>query len=135
MSVIQQKIAKLTKNVTYFKKCIGVAKQHIATLQQALIALNSELFSLATKQRAEKSKSYTYSPNEFLAKVFKHFPNQWLSTNEIMIKTFELEGYTPDKSDFHSIVIAFAHALRRLHSRGIIENIAGVVKIRRLNGS
>lgn len=127
MSAIQQKIAKLTQDVTYFERCIEVAKQHIATLQQALIALNSEPFSLATKQRGEKSKSYTYSPNEFIAKVFKRFPNQWLSTNEIMIKAFELEGYTPDKSDFHSIVIAFAHALRRLHSQGIIEkhSIAG----------
>lgn len=92
-----------------------------------MIALNSEPFSLATKQRGEKSKSYTYSPNEFIAKVFKRFPNQWLSTNEIMIKAFELEGYTPDKSDFQSIVIAFSHALRRLHSQGIIEkhSIAG----------
>ncbi|OOF71759.1 hypothetical protein BKG91_07990 [Rodentibacter caecimuris] len=44
-----------------------------------------------------------------------------------MIKAFELEGYTPDKSDFQSIVIAFSHALRRLHSQGIIEKdyIAG----------
>lgn len=94
MSAIQQKIANLTQDVTYFERCIEVAKQHIATLQQALIALNSEPFSLVTKQRGEKSKSYTYSPNEFIAKVFKRFPNQWLSTNEIMIKAFELEGYT-----------------------------------------
>lgn len=121
MSAIQQKIAKLTQDVTYFERCIELAKQHIATLQQALIALNSEPFSLATKQRGEKSRAYTYRPNEFIAKVFKHFPNQWLSTNEIVIKAFELEGYTPDKSDFQSVVIAFSHALRRLHSQGIIE--------------
>ena len=69
MSAIQQKIAKLTQDVTYFEKCIKVAKQHIATLQQTLIALNSEPFSLATKQRGEKSKSYTYRPNEFIAVV------------------------------------------------------------------
>ena len=43
-----------------------------------------------------------------------------LPTNEIMIKAFELEGYTPDKFDFHSIIIAFSHALKRLHSQGII---------------
>lgn len=37
-----------------------VVKQHIATLQQALIALNNELFSLAIKYRGEKSESYIY---------------------------------------------------------------------------
>ena len=66
-NAIQQKIVKLAQDVTYFEKCIEIAKQHITTLQQALIALNSEPFLLATKQRGKKSKSYTDRPNEFIA--------------------------------------------------------------------
>ena len=59
---IQQKITELETQITHFEQCIRTAKEHIATLQQALIA-----------------------------KVFKRYPAQWLSTTEIVHKVFEIE--------------------------------------------
>lgn len=132
-TVIQQKITELTKQVAHFEQCIQTAKQHIRTLESALIALQSEPFQPPKNKPKENKKRpketafvstitvYSYRPSEFIAKVFKRFPNEWLSTTEIMWKTFEIEGETPDKVHHHSIVISFSHALRRLEAKGIVE--------------
>lgn len=62
--------------------------------------------------------------SEFIAKVFKRYPTQWLSTTEIVHKVVEIERY-PNKTDVYSITIAFSHALKRLHDKGIVEKRLG----------
>lgn len=125
-TVIQQKITELTKQVAHFEQCIQTAKQYIRTLECALIALQSEPFQPPKKKSREEPfistiTVYGYRPSEFIAKVFKRFPNQWLSATEIMLKAFELEGETPDKVHHHSISTTFFHALKRLEAKGIVE--------------
>ena len=95
-TLIRQKIAELTQQITHFEQCIEKAKQHQVTLQQALVALQSDLFSSPIKQeRKRKLKAidnenaisiYTYHPSDYIAKVFNHYPNQWMPTKEIMFK-------------------------------------------------
>lgn len=130
-TLIRQKIAELTQQITHFEECIKKAKQHQVTLQQALVALQSDPFSNPIKkERKRKAKStgdgsaisiYAYHPSDYIAKVFKHYPNQWMSAKEIMFKAFEIEGKREHKSQHHSIVTAFSHALRQLQEKGIVE--------------
>lgn len=126
-TLIQQKIAELTQQITHFERCIIQAKQHRAILQQAVVAFECEPFSSPIKQeRKPKDDRYTisiyaYHPSDYIAKVFKHYPNQWMSAKEIMFKAFEIEGKTEQASKHHSIVTAFLHALRRLEAKGIVE--------------
>ena len=130
-TLIRQKIAELTQQITHFEQCIEKAKQHQVTLQQALVVLQSDLFSSPIKQeRKRKLKAidnenaisiYTYHPSDYIAKVFKHYPNQWMPMKEIMFKVFEIEGKREHKSQHHLIVTAFSHALRRLQEKGIVE--------------
>lgn len=139
-TVIQQKITELTKQVAHFEQCIQTAKQHIQTLESTLIALQSEPFQPPKNKHKENKNNpkeepfistitvYGYSPSEFIAKVFKRFPNQWLSATEIMWKAFELEGEMPHKVHHHSISTTFFHALRRLETKGIVEKQSGEKK-------
>ncbi len=125
-TIIQQKIAELNQQITHFEKSICVAKQHIATLQQSLTALASDPFDSAIKEHIKsqskvKAKKYNRRPSEMIAKILKLFPNQWLSAREMMFKAFELEGETVNEEDFHAIVTAFSHVLRKLHEKGIVE--------------
>lgn len=130
-TIIRQKIAELTQQIMHFEQCIEKAKQHQVTLQQALVVLQSDPFSSPIKkERKRKAKSigdgsaisiYAYHPSDYIAKVFKYYPNQWMSAKEIMFKVFEIEGKREHKSQHHSIVTAFSHALRRLQEKGIVE--------------
>lgn len=121
IATINQRIDELNGQINHFEECIRSAKQDITTLQQALIALESEPFSLPVKQFDKYQSKASLNSSERIAKVFKHFPNQWLSTREIMLRVFEIEGKSPDKSAVHSILITFSHALRRLLKQGIVE--------------
>lgn len=125
-TLIRQKIAELTQQISHFEQCIEKAKEHQVTLQQAL---QSDPFSIK-QERRRKAKSigdgsaisiYAHHPSDYIAKVFKHYPNQWMSAKEIMFKAFEIEGKREHKSQYHSIVTAFSHALRRLQEKGIVE--------------
>ncbi|VEE07323.1 hypothetical protein [Neisseria animalis] len=131
-TIIQQKIMELNHQIMHFEECIKQAKEYQATLRQALVALRAEPFSTpmkqVIKQKREKVSNrpvdislYSRRSSEFIAKVFKHYPNQWMSANEMMWKAFEIEGKTEHKSYHHSIVTAFSHALRRLKEKGIVE--------------
>lgn len=102
-------------------------RRHQVTLQQALVALQCAPFSSPIKRKAKSIGDgnvisiYAYHPSDYIAKVFKHYPNQWMSAKEIMFKAFEIEGKIEHKSQHHSIVTAFSHALRRLQEKGIVE--------------
>ncbi|OOR95127.1 hypothetical protein B0186_11415 [Canicola haemoglobinophilus] len=126
-NLIRQKIAELTQQITHFEQCIKKAREHQVTLQQALVALQSDPFSSPIKRKAKSISDgsaisiYAYHPSDYIAKVFKHYPNQWMSAKEIMFKAFEIEGKIEHKSQHHSIVTAFSHALRRLQEKGIVE--------------
>lgn len=91
------------------------------------MALQSDPFSNPIKRKAKSigdgsvTSIYAYHPSDYIAKVFKHYPNQWMSAKEIMFKVFEIEGKIEHKSQHHSIVTAFSHALRRLQEKGIVE--------------
>ncbi|WP_410686278.1 hypothetical protein [Avibacterium paragallinarum] len=117
-TLIRQKIAELTQQITHFEQFIEKAKEHQVTLQQALVALQSDPFSSPIKREAKSIGDgnvisiYAYHPSDYIAKVFKHYPNQWMAAKEIMFKAFEIEGKIEHKSQHHSIVIAFSHALR-----------------------
>ena len=126
-TLIRQKIAELTQQISHFEQCIEKAKEHQVTLQQALVALQCDPFSSPIKRKAKSIGDgsaisiYAYHPSDYIAKVFKHYPNQWMSAKEIMFKAFEIEGKREHKSQHHSIVTAFSHALRRLQEKGIVE--------------
>ena len=126
-TLIRQKIAELTQQIIHFEECIKKAKEHQVTLQQALVALQSDPFSSPIKRKAKSIGDgsaisiYVHHPSDYIAKVFKHYPNQWMSAKEIMFKAFEIEGKREHKSQHHSIVTAFSHALRRLQEKGIVE--------------
>ncbi|HHT7633025.1 hypothetical protein [Pasteurella multocida] len=126
-TLIRQKIAELTQQITHFEQCIEKAKEHQVTLQQALVTLQSDPFSSPIKRKAKSIcdgsaiSIYAYHPSDYIAKVFKHYPNQWMSAKEIMFKAFEIEGKIEHKSQHHSIVTAFSHTLRRLQEKGIVE--------------
>ncbi|WP_243389229.1 hypothetical protein [Conservatibacter flavescens] len=129
-TIIQQKITELNHQIIHFEECVKQAKEQQIILRKALVALRAEPFSTPMKQVIKREKvpnrpvdisPYSRRSSEFIAKVFKRYPNQWMSANEMMWKAFEIEGKTEHKSYHHSIVTAFSHALRRLKEKGIVE--------------
>ncbi|WP_279572811.1 hypothetical protein [Volucribacter amazonae] len=132
-TAIQQKIAELNQQITHFEQCIHLTKLNIDTLRNALVVLEFDPISLLMQKQKDKMKSKAaknnkiattkspYYPSQFIAKVFKDFPNEWLSAKDITYKAIKIAKYTLTETDIQTMTRGISQRLRRLHNRGIVE--------------
>ncbi|TCK01825.1 hypothetical protein EV694_0459 [Volucribacter psittacicida] len=132
-TAIRQKITEFNQQITHFEQCICLTKLNIDTLQNALVVLEFDPISLLMQKQKGKMKSKAvknhkvtaakspHYPSQFIVKVFKDFPNEWLSAKDITDKAIKIAKYTLTETDIQTMTRGISQRLRRLHNRGIVE--------------
>ncbi|KGQ38749.1 hypothetical protein JP35_07920 [Gallibacterium anatis] len=130
-SLINRKINTLQRKAQHFAKSREDALKKIKILEDALFILDSnhDNYFLNTYDPIE-THEYTYlensllkqSPRKLVAQVMRMYPNQWISTRDVVKKVFELEKLEFDEILYQPIRNSVSGVLRRQQERGILKS-------------